>query len=35
MAVDNFGLLAFNRGRVSPKALARVDVKRMAFSADV
>ena len=29
------GLLAFNRGRVSPKALARVDIKRMAFSADV
>ena len=28
-------VLAFNRGRVSPKALARVDIARMAFSADV
>lgn len=28
------GLLAFNRGVVSPKALARVDVKRMALSAE-
>lgn len=28
-------ILAFNRGRVSPKALARVDIRRMAFSADV
>ncbi len=35
MAEANAGILAFNRGRVSPKALARVDIKRMAFSADV
>ena len=33
--VANPALLAFNRGRVSPKALARVDIQRMAFSADV
>ena len=32
--IANAGILAFNKGRVSPKALARVDIKRMAFSAD-
>jgi len=30
----NEAILAFNRGRVSRKALARVDLQRMAFSAD-
>lgn len=35
MAETNAGILAFNRGRISPKALARVDIQRMAFSADV
>ena len=35
MAETNAPILAFNRGRVSPKALARVDIARMAFSADV
>jgi hypothetical protein len=34
LAEANPALLAFNRGRVSPKALARVDIQRMAFSAD-
>ena len=34
MADTNVGLLAFNRGRISPEALARVDIARMAFSAD-
>ena len=33
--IANPAILAFNRGRVSPKALARVDIRRMAFSADV
>ena len=35
MAKGNFALLAFNRGRISQKGLARVDIQRMAFSADV
>ncbi len=35
MGDASVGILAFNRGRVSPKALARVDIRRMAFSADV
>ncbi len=35
MSIATPALLAFNRGRVSPKALARVDIQRMAFSADV
>ena len=35
MAETNAPILAFNRGRISPKALARVDLQRMAFSADV
>lgn len=35
MAAQNAGILAFNRGRVSRKALARVDIDRMPFSADV
>ncbi|HUT56427.1 MAG TPA: hypothetical protein VNA25_00975 [Phycisphaerae bacterium] len=34
MSEANAEILAFNRGRVSPKALARTDIKRMAFSAD-
>ena len=34
MVEANAEVLAFNRGRVSPKALARTDIKRMAFSAD-
>ncbi len=34
MAETNAPILAFNRGRISPKALARIDIKRMAFSAD-
>lgn len=35
MASQNVPILAFNRGLVSPKSLARVDIKRMAFSAQV
>ena len=35
MGIGQPAILAFNRGRVSPKALARVDIQRMAFSADV
>lgn len=31
----NTALLAFNRGLVSPKALARVDLERMPFSAEI
>jgi hypothetical protein len=31
---DQFAVLAFNRGMVSQKALSRIDVDRMAFSAD-
>ena len=34
MPRQNASLLAFNRGLVSPKALARVDLERMAFSAE-
>src|SRR5689334_2756710 len=34
MAVQNVNLLAFNRGRVSQLALARVDVDRLALSAE-
>lgn len=34
MAKQNVELLAFNRGRVSPLALARVDIKRIALSAE-
>ncbi len=33
--VANSAILAFNRGKISEKALARVDLQRMAFSADV
>ncbi len=35
MGEANVAILAFNRGRISQKALARVDLRRMAFSADV
>ena len=35
MAETNSPILAFNRGRISAKAMARVDLQRMAFSADV
>ena len=35
MAKFNNEFLAFNRGRVSPKALARIDLERTALSADV
>ena len=35
MAEANAPILAFNRGRISQKAIARVDLPRMAFSADV
>lgn len=35
MGSENVALVAFNRGRVSRLALARTDVKRVAFSADV
>jgi hypothetical protein len=35
LAEANTPVLAFNRGKVSPKAIARVDVQRMAFSAEV
>ena len=34
MGLENVALAAFNRGRVSRLALARTDVKRIAFSAD-
>lgn len=34
MAKQNVELLAFNRGRVSPLALARTDIKRIALSAE-
>ena len=34
MGIENAALLAFNRGIVSPLALARVDIKRMAWSAE-
>jgi hypothetical protein len=34
MGIENVALIAFNRGRVSRLALARTDVKRVAFSAD-
>ncbi len=34
MGEANISILAFNRGRISKKALARVDLARMAFSAD-
>lgn len=34
MAEANVPILAFNRGRISRKALARVDIQRMAFSAE-
>lgn len=34
LANTNAPILAFNRGRISPKALARVDLQRMAFSAE-
>lgn len=35
MGSENVALVAFNRGRISRLALARTDVKRIAFSADV
>ncbi len=35
MATENAALLAFNRGRISPLALARTDFKRTFFSAEV
>lgn len=35
MARANIALLAFNRGRISPLALARLDIERTALSADV
>lgn len=35
MAHDNVPLLAFNRGIVSPLALARTDIKRVALSAEI
>lgn len=35
MAANTVALLAFNRGRISPLALARTDFKRTAFSAEV
>lgn len=35
MAVENAPLLAFNRGIVSPLALARVDIKRLSLSAQI
>lgn len=34
MARENIALLSFNRGLVSPLALARLDIKRLAFSAE-
>src|SRR5690348_3298668 len=35
MPLQNAPLLAFNRGRVSSLALARIDLKRLALSAEV
>lgn len=35
MGQENVALLAFNRGMISPQALARTDLKRTAFSAEV
>ena len=35
MARANIALLAWNRGRISPLALARTDIERVALSADV
>src|SRR3954468_8306506 len=35
MPLQNAPLLAFNRGRVSKLALARIDLKRLALSAEV
>lgn len=35
MALENAPLLAFNRGIVSPLALARIDIKRLALSAQI
>ena len=35
MGADNIALIAFNRGRISPLALARTDFKRTALSAEV
>lgn len=35
MGIENVALVAFNRGRISRLALARTDVKRTAFSADL
>lgn len=35
MARQTQALLSFNRGLVSPKALARIDLKRMALSAEI
>src|SRR3546814_14371583 len=34
MPAGNVPLLAFNRGLVDPRALARVDLKRLAWSAE-
>lgn len=34
MADANAPILAFNRGKISKKALARIDIQRMAFSAE-
>lgn len=35
MAIETVGLLALNRGRISPLALARTDFKRTAWSAEI
>lgn len=35
MAKQNIGLISFNRGLISPKALARIDLDRTALSAEV
>lgn len=35
MGIENVALVAFNRGRISRLALARTDIKRVAFSAEV
>lgn len=35
MGVDNVPLMAFNRGLISKKAMARTDIQRTAFSAEV
>lgn len=35
MAKENVNILAFNRGLISPLALARIDLDRMKFSAEV